>query len=246
MSDGFLREFVARSFQGTSGQPQQEPQEEPRSQGTVYAAPKRPDIIPANYDELFTAYYDYVVGLVVTSGIDVQNAEDVAMTILATFFEKDVLSRLRSKPAHRVRRGCSQGGVPDLPLRLRQDLRPPLPGPAKHQQVCEPIILDTPMNDGTDSGALIDFIGLVHNDDHSGVSYDRFVRSGEQSPQHHQASRATQRNAHSLCSSRLLHPRSSRPVTSTSSNSSNSLWDGRDLMYNWLHRLRDELSKLSL
>lgn len=50
------------------------------------------DFVPESFDELFSHYYVYVVKLVQSFGIDRQNAEDVAMTILTTFFEKDALS----------------------------------------------------------------------------------------------------------------------------------------------------------
>ncbi len=46
---------------------------------------------PASFEELFVQYYDYVVNLVASVGINPQNSEDVAMTILATFFEKQAL-----------------------------------------------------------------------------------------------------------------------------------------------------------
>ncbi len=215
------------------------------SQGTVYAAPKRPDIIPANYDELFTAYYDYVVSLVVTSGIDVQNAEDVAMTILATFFEKDVLSDFDPN------RHIEYGGVVRKAV-FRTFLSGFVKIYVRHyrdrQNISksrEPIILDTPMNDGTDSGALIDFIGLVHNDDHSGVSYDRFVRSVSNhlstiKPAGHAAK----------CTLSVFFEAVASQVKQTGHLNvielANSLGMGETSAYNWLHRLRDELSKLSL
>lgn len=48
--------------------------------------------VPTSFEDMFERYYDYVVRLVSQSGIDFQNAEDVAMTILTKFFEKDALS----------------------------------------------------------------------------------------------------------------------------------------------------------
>lgn len=48
--------------------------------------------VPADFTELFGHYYDYVVRLVKKAGIEPQNAEDVAMTILSKFYEKDALS----------------------------------------------------------------------------------------------------------------------------------------------------------
>lgn len=50
------------------------------------------DYVPTSFEDMFDHYYDFVVKLVSTFGIDYQNAEDVAMTILTKFFEKDVLS----------------------------------------------------------------------------------------------------------------------------------------------------------
>lgn len=51
-----------------------------------------PTDVPTSFEDLFSAYYPYVVRLVTRKGISPQNAEDVAMTILTTFYEKDVLS----------------------------------------------------------------------------------------------------------------------------------------------------------
>ena len=51
------------------------------------------DYVPESFSEMFTHYYSYVIRLVVTMGIDSQNAEDVAMAILTTFFEKDALAQ---------------------------------------------------------------------------------------------------------------------------------------------------------
>ncbi len=48
--------------------------------------------VPSSFEEMFATHYDYVVRLVAQSGIDFQNAEDVAMTILTKFFEKDALN----------------------------------------------------------------------------------------------------------------------------------------------------------
>lgn len=56
------------------------------------SAPPRTADVPQDFSEMFDRYYDYVVRLVAQSGIDFQNAEDVAMTILTKFFEKDALS----------------------------------------------------------------------------------------------------------------------------------------------------------
>ena len=55
-------------------------------------APKTRDIIPASFEELYAHYFTYVVRYVVKLGIDPQNAEDVAQTVLQKFFEKDALS----------------------------------------------------------------------------------------------------------------------------------------------------------
>lgn len=51
----------------------------------------RADYVPTSFEDMFTHYYDYVVRLVATSGIEFQSAEDVAMTILEKFFAKGVL-----------------------------------------------------------------------------------------------------------------------------------------------------------
>jgi hypothetical protein len=47
-------------------------------------------IVPATYDELFAHYYPYVLKLI-RPYIDEANVEDVAMTIIMKFIEKDVL-----------------------------------------------------------------------------------------------------------------------------------------------------------
>jgi hypothetical protein len=50
------------------------------------------DYVPESFEDLFNHYYAYVIRLVRSHGIDEVNAEDVAVTILTVFFEKDVLS----------------------------------------------------------------------------------------------------------------------------------------------------------
>lgn len=47
---------------------------------------------PTDYTELFDNYYDYVQRLLYRAGIERQNLEDVSMSILLKFYEKDVLS----------------------------------------------------------------------------------------------------------------------------------------------------------
>ncbi len=46
---------------------------------------------PADYAELFSKYYDYVVTLVRRSGVETSRAEDVASEILLRFYERDLL-----------------------------------------------------------------------------------------------------------------------------------------------------------
>lgn len=48
--------------------------------------------VPTSYAEVFTHYYPAIVGLVKKFHIDPLRREDVAMTILTKFIEKDVLS----------------------------------------------------------------------------------------------------------------------------------------------------------
>jgi hypothetical protein len=50
------------------------------------------ETVPRTYDELFRIYYPYAVRSVAKAGIDPANVEDVAMSILMKFIEKDVLS----------------------------------------------------------------------------------------------------------------------------------------------------------
>lgn len=50
------------------------------------------DYVPADFSDLFENYYPYVTHLVQKFGIEAQNSEDVAMTILTKFYEKDVLA----------------------------------------------------------------------------------------------------------------------------------------------------------
>lgn len=53
--------------------------------------PSSTDYVPADFTDLFKNYYPYVTHLVQRFGIEAQNSEDVAMTILTKFYEKDVL-----------------------------------------------------------------------------------------------------------------------------------------------------------
>lgn len=50
------------------------------------------DFVPTTFSDMFQHYYPYVVKLVAKMGIDQQSTEDVAMTILTKFYEKDALS----------------------------------------------------------------------------------------------------------------------------------------------------------
>lgn len=59
---------------------------------TKTLTPPTSSIVPTSFEDLFTNYYRYVVRLVIAKGISPQNAEDVAMTILTTFYEKDALA----------------------------------------------------------------------------------------------------------------------------------------------------------
>lgn len=47
--------------------------------------------IPADYSALFTGHFPHMLRVVKELGIDAQDAEDVAMTILAKFVERDAL-----------------------------------------------------------------------------------------------------------------------------------------------------------
>lgn len=63
------------------------------TQQTFIQGPKlNSDFIPGTYSDMFQHYYTYVVKMVTKLGIDPQNAEDVAMTILSKFIEKDALA----------------------------------------------------------------------------------------------------------------------------------------------------------
>lgn len=50
------------------------------------------EFVPTDYSDLFQHYYVYVHKLVRRAGIHPQNSEDVTMSILTTFLQKDVLS----------------------------------------------------------------------------------------------------------------------------------------------------------
>lgn len=52
----------------------------------------RTDFVPQTFAELYAHYFTYVVKYVIALGIEPQNAEDVAQTVLTKFFEKDRLS----------------------------------------------------------------------------------------------------------------------------------------------------------
>lgn len=61
-----------------------------------------PDVVPADYTELFQTYYEYVQGVVRDAGILPVNVEDVSMSILTKFFENAVLEQFdpEYKSAH--------------------------------------------------------------------------------------------------------------------------------------------------
>lgn len=59
---------------------------------TLAKSTTRTDFVPQTFDELYRHYFKYVVKYVIALGIEPQNAEDVAQTVLTKFFEKDVLS----------------------------------------------------------------------------------------------------------------------------------------------------------
>lgn len=61
--------------------------------------------VPTDYSDLFQTYFPYVKFLVSRGGIDPLNVEDVAMTVLSKFLEKDALADF--DPEHTV----SYGGV---------------------------------------------------------------------------------------------------------------------------------------
>lgn len=63
-----------------------------RTVGSVTRSSGVPDFVPEDYTQLFAHYYSYVIALVKKAGIDEGNVEDVSMTILSRFFEKDVLN----------------------------------------------------------------------------------------------------------------------------------------------------------
>lgn len=52
---------------------------------------KTGDFVPSNYAEMFDHYYGYIRALVVKAHIDYQDVDDVSMSILTKFCEKDVL-----------------------------------------------------------------------------------------------------------------------------------------------------------
>lgn len=64
------------------------------------------NVIPSDYAELFREYYLYVTLLVRKAGIPKDEAEDVAMSILTTFMERDALREY--DPELRVMRGGAE------------------------------------------------------------------------------------------------------------------------------------------
>lgn len=59
------------------------------------AATLSENYVPTDFSDMFEHYYPYVVALVRRRGILPQSAEDVAMTILTKFFEKNALEDYR-------------------------------------------------------------------------------------------------------------------------------------------------------
>lgn len=50
------------------------------------------ELVPSSFEQMYEHYYTYVLQLTVRGGIDRQEAEDVAQTILTRFYERDALS----------------------------------------------------------------------------------------------------------------------------------------------------------
>lgn len=57
---------------------------------------------PASYEELFAEYFGFVKGLVAKAGIEPQDVEQVAMSIITKFLEKDALSWYDPEKLHDV------------------------------------------------------------------------------------------------------------------------------------------------
>lgn len=60
---------------------------------TTMTVSRQRDYVPGDYTDLFENYYPFVIRLVSSSGIEQQHAEDVAMSILVKFFEKNALEQ---------------------------------------------------------------------------------------------------------------------------------------------------------
>lgn len=135
------------------------------SPSSTTAVPK--DFVPTTYSEMFEHYYSYIRFLVVKSGIDYQNAEDVAMGILASFFERDVLSDFDPEYSAQYVNDFSSGkalfrtflsGFVLLYVRhyrQRQAIN----------KVREPLYVNTPVADGMEWGESSGLL-VLEDDDH--------------------------------------------------------------------------------
>lgn len=132
-------------------------------------------VVPATYSELFSHYYPYVLGLVRKFRIEEADVEDVAMTILTKFYEKDVLSDF---DAERL----SASGKP---IQFMSFLSGFVAAYIQHYvqrqallKVRHPVSVNMEVTtNGFLSSPWIEVFGPKHYDDVSDIEYEQFLHS---------------------------------------------------------------------
>lgn len=200
------------------------------------------DYVPEDYSDLFEHYWRYVVKLVRSFGIDDQNAEDVAMTILTKFLEKDALADYRPEFV------SNHGGVA-RPAVFTTFLSGFVFAYVRHhrdrQTITkrrEPAMLDAPVaQDGT-ATTWIEMYGPVEPEDHDDIYHDDLVRAIRRSLE------AMPPSARAHVNIVALFDRMVAQISTTGQYDTAALAAefgvSQSAIRNWILRLRDEISNV--
>lgn len=131
--------------------------------------------VPSDFSDLYEHYYAYVVRLIQSRGVLGEEADDIAMTILATFFEKDALSDF--DPEREVKFGSFLSGFVLIYLRHHRDM-------LYKRKNREPVILDRPVGDENNPTTLRDVLFTekvnVSEVEYADLLYSDLVRAVDQ------------------------------------------------------------------
>ena len=202
------------------------------------------DYVPVSFEDMFSYYYEFVVKLVGHFGIDRQNSEDVAMTILTKFFEKDVLSDFNPEFT------TQYGGVTRKAV-FRTFLSGFVRTYVRHykdRQVIhkrrEGFSVDTPMFNYSDTGEAVtwmDYLGPRYYEEHEDLEEADLVRAIRE-----RLALTKPRNAQDQCNMTEFFERVLQQVYETDHVDTAVLAEefgvSKTSIQNWLKRLRSEVS----